>query len=72
MKQPIKIGACLLFAAVAATLAGCGSHDQNTTGTSSGQGTPPEIVQQAKQNQQAMQNHPPPNAQGAPAAPATH
>ena len=64
MKLPIIMATCLLFAAVAVTLAGCGSHDQNSPSAASGsQGTPPEIIQNAKNQAQDMKNHPPPNAQ---------
>ena len=70
MKSSVKIGAGLLFAMVAVMLAGCGNHDQNSPSATGG--TPPDVVQNSKNQAQGMQSHPPPAAQGAPTAPATH
>lgn len=70
MKSSVKIGVGLFFAMFAVMLAGCGNHDQNSPSTTGA--TPPDVVQNSKNQAQGMQSHPPPNAHGTPAAPATH
>ena len=59
MKQTIKIGASLLFVMATVLLAGCGSHDQNGSGPSGSQGTPPNVIPHASGAAAGSQGTPP-------------
>lgn len=51
------MGACILFAAVAMTIAGCGGRNQAGTDAAGGAVTPAQVRQNAAKQQQDMQNH---------------
>ena len=66
MAPRTKAGVFAFLTFVALALAGCGNHDQANGSGGSGPMTPQQVEQNAQK-----QNQPPPNAQGAPTAPAT-